>query len=580
MNQQSQLRVGNLLTFPKLTAREVWGHASHEDLRRTIESFDLENLLVTLARINLYLHRNTSIFECDRFLKGKFCDWYLRKKIQNRRLDECNVFNRESTLLLLDESVRGANRRPANIQDNIVNPRRRLGNCYLIANGLSHAETTESGSESTEEQRKEFLAGLMPTWEYAIYSSPWHLIRNSLVRTEQYLEALEQVSQTFDVNEIFCKATGLTIQDYQYLIFKILRVALEFSPEEILEGSALLINMNPSPSLAPLYDKLLEHICISIDELGHALEGEAKHSLPNEFRLWRKYPLVKSDDNKVFPIDISFLRDKLDTGVFWIIRDQLEEEMEGKGVEIIRLWGEVFENYAASIIQRGINTQTQPRMETCIPNPKYIQKEEDECTDIAVYGSDTLILLECKAPLLSARTKFSRDSREFYNGLKSKIIAPYGIKQLCNAIEALTGANNEDKREVSEIDISSVKKIYPVLVLSDRTFSFASMNRLFESEFRRLIRCGESTIEPDVMSLAVLTIDELENLEPYLRDTPFHAHLDKWIQGFDNNEPSPFTEYLHSLMKTDLRDNPYIEREFKRIYADVIEYFTARGVDW
>ena len=49
---------------------------------------------------------------------------------------------------------------------------------------------------------------------------------------------------------------------------------------------------------------------------------------------------------------------------------------------------------------------------------------------------------------------------------------------------------------------------------------------------------------------------------------------------FDNNEPSPFTEYLHSLMKTDLRENSYIEKEFKRIHADMTEYFISHGIKW
>ena len=92
----------------------------------------------------------------------------------------------------------------------------------------------------------------MPSWEYAIYSSPWHLIKKSLVRTEEYLACLEQVSSTFNVNEIFRQAAGLTIQDYQNLIFRILSVVLEFSPEEVLEGSALFIDVNPSPALAPI----------------------------------------------------------------------------------------------------------------------------------------------------------------------------------------------------------------------------------------------------------------------------------------------------------------------------------------
>ena len=583
MRQRNLMRIGNLVTLPTLTARDIWSGNSNVNLTEVLQSFNLMELVVTLARINLFLHRSEDILECDRLLKSKFCSRYLQKKIQSRGLDNHNVFNRASTLRLLSESVKIANHRSPRAKDNVADPGKNLGNCYLIANGLSKAESAKSRSELAEEQRKELLAGLMPSWEYAIYTLPWHLIKKSLVRTEEYLACLEQISSTFNVNETFCQATGLTIQDYQYLIFRILSVVLEFSPEEVFEGSALFIDMNPTPSLAPLYDKLLKYICISTGELAHALEADPKNSLPNEFRLWRKYPLVKSSDNKVFPIDISFLRDKLDTGVFWIIRDQLEEEKEGKGVEIISLWGEVFENYAASIIQRGINSQTQPRMETCIIKPKYVQKEQAECTDIAVCSRETLILLECKAPLLSAQVKFSGDSREFYDGLKSKVFAPYGIKQLCNAIETLTNTNEEDKREVGEIEVSSMKKIYPVLVLSDRTFSLVLMNQVFNSEFQSLKKYNLHKEEPKIMPLTVLTIDELESLEPYLRDTPFYAHLDtyldEWNQDRDHNKPYPFSQYLYSLMDKELRENTHIDRECERILSEIKTYFSAHDLE-
>ena len=231
----------------------------------------------------------------------------------------------------------------------------------------------------------------------------------------------------------------------------------------------------------------MPHVCVSIDELAH--KAKKIPSLPNEFRLWRKYPLVKLSENKIFSIDNGFLRDKLDTGILWILRDELKIGRIGKGSDIIGLWGEVFEDYAASTIQRGIDAQRQPRMETCKAKPKYARKEEAECTDIAVYSDETLVLLECKAPVLTAQTKFSGDVSEFYSGIKSKLIESSGIEQLCKAIQTLFHANEAERRNVNEIDVSNVKIIYPVLVLSDRTFSLVFVNEFFNSEFQRLKSC-------------------------------------------------------------------------------------------
>ena len=124
------------------------------------------------------------------------------------------------------------------------------------------------------------------------------------------------------------------------------------------------------------------------------------------------------------------------------MRDQLEKQRRGEGQKIIALWGDIFEDYVASIIKRGIDAQA-PRVEKYIIAPKYDQRQEEECTDVAICGSDTLVLLECKALVLRADTKFSGDFDELYAELKDKIIEgespekPKGIKQLCNAIQSL-----------------------------------------------------------------------------------------------------------------------------------------------
>ena len=235
-------------------------------------------------------------------------------------------------------------------------------------------------------------------------------------------------------------------------------------------------------------------------------------------------------------IDIGFLLEKLETGVFWIIRNQLEEERRGKGEEIIQLWGQVFEDYAASIIERGINAQTPSSMERYILRPKYAQRQQAECTDIAVCGNDTLILLECKAPLLSAQTKFSGNFLHLRKGLKNKIIEGKGIEQLWNAIQSLGHTNKHKRREVEGIDISQVKKIYPVLVLPDRIFSIPLMNRFLDAEFQRLVKYKDLKDYLEVMPLTVLTIANLESLEPYFSDIPFHARLDQWITQIFNNK--------------------------------------------
>ena len=232
MKHRNRMQIGNLVTLPTLTDRDVWSGNSNMDLSEILRSFNLADVVITLARINLYLQLNEDISECDRLLKSKFCAPYLRRKIEQRRFSEHNIFNRKSTLRLLSQSVSVADPDKTPVPNPEVHVGTDLGQCYLIANGLSKVETIEYGSETTDEQREETLVELMPAFEYAIYSSPWNLIQKSLVRSEWLLTRLQQSCRTFDANETFKNATGLTLEEYQHLIFGVYAVYSSFSPQE------------------------------------------------------------------------------------------------------------------------------------------------------------------------------------------------------------------------------------------------------------------------------------------------------------------------------------------------------------
>ena len=576
MNRPSQIQVGNMTYGRLLTADQVGHPSSEEDLSQILHTFNYTDILFILARINLLLQSREDFFRSERCLQENFCSPNLLNTISvSRELSRNIIFNRESTLRLFDKSVSISDPHSPRAPDATYDARYDLAKCYLIANGLLEGEHPNFGENLTEEERNALLAALIPSFEYRIDSSPGPHIKYSLVRSKELLEGLQGTSSTFDVNATFCQATGLSLQDYQYLILSILSVSLSFSLEDILDGSEIFVDTQPSPDLVPLYDRLLQHTCIPIDEL--ALAIETTPSIPNEFLLLRKYPLMKIAENRIVCIDIGFLLEKLETGIFWIIRDQLESEEAGKGKEIIALRGQVFEDYAASIIKRALS-DTAACTERYIISPKYDHKEQAECTDIAVLSDDTLILLECKAPLLSAKTKFSGDFCNLYDGIKCNAIK--GVEQLWTAIQTLGHTDATQRRRVEEIDIPQVRKIYPVLVLSDRMFSFPFMNRFLDSEFQRLVTYNDLQEHLEIMPLTVLTIENLESLEPYLSDIPFHAHLDDWItQFYSINTSFPFNEYLRRLGEREMRHNIYMEHEARQMHANIEEYFSARGVD-
>ncbi len=583
MNQQSLLPTGNMNIGKVITAKQVGFPDSKEYLTGVLQSFNYEHVLITLARINLLLQCSEDFLTDQDILQRDFCSQCLRNQIDLKGLAGGWIFSRQSSLYLLSESARVSDPLSTRVPDTSFDVRNELARCYLIANQFLVKEPSSSETASEEKQKKELLVALIQTMEYVIYSSPNHRIRNSMVRTSEFLRLLQKIPLKFDVNEIFSSTTGLTLQEYQYLIFGILRVCLSFTSNDILSGESLLVNTQPSPILTSLYEKLIPHTCISTDELRD--EAEKPSGLKNEFRLWRKYPLVKISENRILCMDIGFLLDKLQTGIFWIILEQLNKIEKSEGDNFIASWGEVFARYTSSILKSGIDAQT-PSIEKYIISPKYVQKEETECTDIAVCGDDTLILLECKAAVLRADTKFSGNFDKFYAELKGKIIigsdteGPKGVKQLCNAIKSLIHSDESKRQKVEEIDISKVKKIYPVLVLSDRIFSVPLMNWFLNLEFQSMMEGTDLIGFVEIMPLTVLTIEDIELLEPYLSSIPFHVHLDEWIAQF-NPEKSVrgFSAYLYPLIQSESCEDSFMNQKFNRLTADVMDYFSSRGLE-
>ena len=576
--QSPMQQIGNLAPFAVIKASDVYSKSSEEELTETLRTFNYTETLKTLARINLLLQRSENLSESERILREHFCDRLLRNKIKRKGLTEHFIFNRESTLRLLSESARVADPRSTRAPNSTGEARHALAKCYLIANESIGSNIPDVGPEATEEQRKAALVGLIPAQEYAVRPSRSARWKHTLVRSQEFLTLfLEIESPTFDVNETFCQVTELTLQDYQHLIFGLFAVPMNFSEKEILNSEMLLIDTKRYPRLTPLYDELLRHTCISIDDL--ARKAAKPPALLNDFLLWREYPLVKIGEDQIMCIDIGFLADKLETGMFWQIIGQLNNEKKGSGQDMIRLRGEVFENYASSIIERGINAQTPASRERCIVQPEYTEDKGKQRPDIAVCGWDTLILLECKAPLLRAEAKFSGDFDNFYNEIRDKIIEGKGVEQLWNAIQALGHRNKAERCRVEGIDIFRVKKIYPVLVLSDSIFSLPEMNWFLDSEFQRFVKRNNLADDLKIRPLTVLTIEDLERLEPSLGDTAFHVHLEKWrTQYFLRNDSLPFSEYFRSR-GTKVDQNTYIDRKMKVLSDDIKEYFAALGID-
>lgn len=574
MNRRNFLNTGDMIIGKFITAKQ-FGHVyanPEKELTRILRTFSYKDILVTLARINLLFHRSANLLSAERKLKEAYCSIRMLNKI-DREIGNSFLFHRQATLRLLNKCacVAGLDSERSFDRNDVLND---FAKSYLLVSELFEAESS-TRNMTGDRGKKDLLVKSFAFMEYSVNSSPAYETKKLMVRSQELLRHLQKYTSELNVNEIFLQATGLTLQDYQQLIFGVFAFYWNFTSEEISQQDPTLF-FNPngqSPELTPLYEKLFRHICISMDELGNRAEEHPQFE--DEFLLWREYPILKISEDRTICVDFSFLLDKLQTGVFWTIRGYLKEKKKERGI-FEKLWGDVFEDYASSIIKRGINSQDPSNREKLIIKPEYDHKQDHECADVAICCGDTLILMECKSTRLSAHAKFSGDFDTFYKNIEP---AKKGIKQLWDAILKLGNRRENERGIVQGIDICKVKKIYPVLVLSDQIFSTLLMNWFLNSEFQSLKQRKYLMRNLKVMPLTVLTIMDLESLELYMIDKPFHAHLDEWLKQLKENDVNVFRSYLYPLMMNNPREHTFMDQRFAQITSNVQGYFSSRGIN-
>ena len=387
MSRRNTLNLVNVVVAKVIPAERLGYPHTEQDLAKLLRKFNHEDVLINLCRINLFLQRSKNFWRDERILKKNFC-----RGIMLNGIDACIdiredfVFSRQGTLRLLDKCACISDPQ-SNYTISNTKAMNDLAKAYLMVNGLLNTGSSAlSTSEAVEERN--MLVNSIPFQEYATNEAPEMYTKHLVVRTSEFLRLLQKDTSRLDVSNIFFQKIGLTLQDYQYLIFLIFTFYWTFTSEDIrrpdpltLTSKSLFFNPNgQSDELTSLYQKLLPHVCVSIDTLCKKAKNYQKYI--DEFLLWREYPLLKISENRTICVDFFFLLDKLQTGAYWLIRRKCLTDSKERG-SFEDLWGDVFEDYATSIIERGIHSQSSSKREILIIKPLYDQKQQAECVDVA-----------------------------------------------------------------------------------------------------------------------------------------------------------------------------------------------------
>ena len=81
MNQRNLIDTGNVKIGKMILANQIDFPDSKEHLTQILSSFNFTDILITLARINLFLQCSKDFSLTERILQKNFCSCYLRDEI-------------------------------------------------------------------------------------------------------------------------------------------------------------------------------------------------------------------------------------------------------------------------------------------------------------------------------------------------------------------------------------------------------------------------------------------------------------------------------------------------------------------
>jgi hypothetical protein len=263
--------------------------------------------------------------------------------------------------------------------------------------------------------------------------------------------------------------------------------------------------------------------------------------------------------------DVLFVFEKLETGAFWRVHNAINSPTERQTLH--SLWGKAFERYLQWLLRScssGLNTFHF--------SPIYEDTGEEICDAIAICG-DEAALLEFKGNTFSAKAKYSGDPKLLKSEIDRKLVGTdddrKGVLQLAAAVRNLLGKGHQ--RSVKGIDLSRVRKVFPVLITRDDIGATLLLNKYLAGEFRNNI--NKKALRSGIVTpLFCLSADEIEQVSAYLASAKLTAILESRYAG-DRSMQLPFNAAHKKLLEQlGLVRNP----ELVKIYDEAMDAAVAR----
>lgn len=566
--------------FTVATYSEVFGKSVKVNyLNSALTNFDLLEILGALSRSNLLIFDYKKYISNQSLLIRNFFDDKTLKKIQDLakkiKNDDIHfgkkllIFNRVQLLYLFQKSfllcTKDKNKRKLDLKRDRI----KLGQIFLMVNDFVYKAEKKDIDNLTDKEKKEFfLLYFLKRYENNNIPHLKHeVVRNKIV-FKDIINQDDIKSEFFrlGIEECFLEENKVDLAEYIEFVFGIIALFIE----RLKNPNSFITNPSSSSINKKIFSKtnikslkvknFLKSLALEIEKFANKIEEDMNKFPSNAFISFRQFPIVKINQD-YFCIDLGFLIEKIGRNIFWQINNSLPKKNRDK---FHIFWGSVFERYVDSIFERIYNPSSS--LSNFYPHPSPSNNNKELIDGIIDYY-DSVIILEYKSSFLPLHVKFSEDIRAFEQEVKNKL----KIKKLAKTIRKMF---IEKSLTCEKIDVKKVKKIFSIIVTLEPCYKSELSNWFINEIFNKYKPSNKGLL---IFPLQVITMEELEYLEPFLSEGLKFIDILKERLDFDKNLIRPFSDYINLKLSSRVKkSNKFIDREYEKWFTQMKEMFFGK----
>jgi len=437
-----------------------------------------------------------------------------------------------------------------------------FGTILLMANDHFHYEVPAGAAAEELNKVKRLFAKLIPVAEGTGSRAEYKLVRSRLML--KHASQLRDHPRFIDIKSEFRTAKGISVDDYEALCFGLFAKCATLSLEDLQRGaSAFTFSEKSFHSTAvdtQSVSLFLEDIAAAPSQLSARIR--AKDHGANDFTELRRRPLI-STSGGYLPADILFAVEKFESGPYWAIND-ISKKM---GDRLRIFWGAVFEAYMNDLFRDCLDQSGA----LFVTDPRRIDDPSRQICDALILQEDSLVLLEYKANMFRAETKYSGNFNGIVEEIEKKLVRDRegpkkkkrGVEQLADAVAQLFGDRNEVV--VAGLDLRAVTRVYPLLVTLDAIGGCLLISRLLNRYFSGFID-GREFSGTRVMPLLCTDVQSIEEISGCFRSMGLARFIDHWLSK-DPNFMATLTAFTVPGLVG--HRNERVAREWRKLSSEI-----------